>query len=136
MLRIQGQENDFVATSAQNLVNGFAGKGMPVAHRDKAVGVESLIPQFYFQRTGLPFRMPPDGRASADGGVVMLHFARACGRNEFGQRFAPDAGEREVNDIGIAEKVIKERLYRSQRIRTAQLKKNYSHTARCVRHPR
>ena len=91
--------------------------------------------QFRFQTQRLLLGKPPDRRASADGCIVMLYFAGARGRNQFGQSFTAEPGKRKVNNIGIAEKVIKERLYRSQRIRPAQLKQNYSHTARCARHP-
>ena len=66
---------------------------------------------------------------------MMLHFTGACGRNQFGERLAPDAGKGKVNDIGVAEEVIKERFYRSQRVGPAELKQNYPHTARCLRHP-
>src|ERR1700691_1018650 len=108
---------------------------MPVAHSYEATRIHAVICKFSLERPRLPLSEAADRRASANGCVMMLHFARACGRNKFGQRFSPDAGERKVNNIGIAEKVIKERLYRSQRIRTAQLKQNYPHTARCLRHP-
>src|ERR1035437_8330268 len=50
---------------------------MPVPHGYKAVRVDPLPAQFGLQRARLPLRMPPDWRASADGGVVMLHLARA-----------------------------------------------------------
>ena len=78
--------------------------------------------------------MPPDGRASADGGVVMLHFARARGRNQFGQGFTPDAREREVDDVGVAEEIVKKRFDRFQRVGSTELKENYPHTPCCARH--
>jgi len=59
---------------------------------------------------------------------VVLHLARSRRRNQFGQGPAPDASEREVNNIGIAEKVIKERFDLFQPLRSAQLKENYTHT--------
>jgi hypothetical protein len=52
----------------------------------------------------------------------MLDFARTRSRNQFREGFAPEAGKREVDNIGIAEKIKKEGLYRSQRIRPAKLK--------------
>jgi hypothetical protein len=66
---------------------------------------------------------------------MVLHFSRTSGRNKFGQSFASEARKREVNDVGIAEKIKKERFYRSQRIGPAKLKQYYSHTALSVRHP-
>ena len=59
---------------------------------------------------------------------MMLHLARARSRDQFGQRFAPDAGKGEVNNVGIAKKVVKKRFDRFQRVGSAQLKENYPHT--------
>jgi hypothetical protein len=59
---------------------------------------------------------------------VVLHFARARSRNQLGERFAPDAGEREVNNIGVAEKVVQKGFDRFQRVGSAELKENYPHT--------
>jgi hypothetical protein len=50
---------------------------------------------------------------------MMPHLPGARGRNHFRQSFAPDAGKGKVNDIGVTEEVIKERFYRSQRVRPA-----------------
>ena len=86
------------------------------------------MPQFGFQSPGLPLGVPPDRRTSANGRVVMLHLAGARGRNQLSQWFAPDAREREVDDIGVAEEVIKKGLDRFQRIGSAELKENYPHT--------
>jgi hypothetical protein len=108
---------------------------MPVTHGYKTTRIKAAMLQFRLQRLSLPFGEAPDGRASANGRVMVLYFTGARGLNQFGQRFTADAGEGKVNDIGVAEEVIKERLDRSQRVRTAQLKQNYPHTARCLRHP-
>ncbi len=101
---------------------------MPVAHGHKALCVDPLMAQFALQSAGLPLRMSPDGRASADGGVVMLHLAGARGRDQLGQGFPPDAGKREVNDVGVAEEVIQKRFDRFQRVGSTELKENYPHT--------
>ena len=61
------------------LLDCLAGERVPVAHRHKAMRIKPLIPQFVLQCARLTFRVPADGRASADGGVVMLHFAGAGG---------------------------------------------------------
>src|SRR5208282_4720445 len=135
ILRIQRQQNHLVELRGPELCNGFAGEGMPVAHCDKATGVESLTDQLRFQSLRLPLGETPDGRSSADSRVVMLHFTGARGRNQFGQWFATQAGKREIDDVGITEKIKKERLYRSQRIRPAELKQNNPHTPCCARHP-
>jgi hypothetical protein len=65
---------------------------------------------------------------------MMLDLARSRGRDQFGQRFAPDPGKGKVDNIGIAEEVVKEWFNGFQRVGPAQLKENYPHTARCLRH--
>src|SRR5271165_361042 len=134
ILRVQGQEHHFLALGCPQLLDRLARKGMPVAHRNKAVRIDSLASQLGLQRTRLLFGVPPDRRASANSGVVMLHLARARSRNQLGQRFAPDAGEREVDNIGVAEQVIQKRFDRFQRVGSAELKENYPHTPWCARH--
>ena len=76
---------------------------MPVPHGHKAVGIESVIAQFGLQRLRLAFSVPADGRASSDAGVVVLYLAGAGGRNQLGEGLAADAGEREINNVWIAE---------------------------------
>jgi hypothetical protein len=87
-----------------------------------------LITQFRFKRASLTFGVPTDRRSSANDGVVVLHFAGARGRNQFGERFATDAGKREVNDVWVAEKIVEKWLNRFQRIGSTELKENYPHT--------
>src|SRR5579863_4697647 len=65
---------------------------------------------------------------------MMLHLSGAGGGNELSQGLAANAGERKVDDVGVAKEVIKERFDRSQCVRTTQLKQNYPHTAVCLRH--
>src|SRR5580692_612965 len=108
---------------------------MPIAHGHKAARIQSLIRQVRLERPRLTFGKAADGGASANGRIVMLNFPCARGGDQLGQRFTSEAGEREINNIGITEKVVKERLYRSQRIGPAKLKQNYPYTARCLRHP-
>lgn len=116
------------------MLEGFAGEGMPIAHGDEAVGVDSLILQLGFESARLALGMAANGRASANGRIMMLYFAGARGGNELGERFAANAGEREVDNIGIAEEVVKERFDRFQRVGSTELKENYPHTPCCARH--
>jgi len=116
------------------LLEEFLRVGVEVVFLNREVG-QTPEDQLLLQGSGLLFGKAPDGRAPTNGRVVMLDFTRPRCRDQFGQRFAPDAGKRKVNNIGVAEEVIKERFYRSQRVRPAQLKQNYPHTARCLRHP-
>src|SRR2546430_14671983 len=74
-------------------------------------------------------REPP-----ADGRIVVLHFPSACCRDQFGQRCSPDAGKRKVNNVGIAEEVVKEWFDGFQRVGSTQLKENYPYTPCCARH--
>jgi hypothetical protein len=55
----------------------------------------------------------------------MLNFLGAGGGDQFGQRTAADAGERKVDDIGIAEKVEKKRLNGIQRVGSSELEQDY-----------
>src|SRR5579859_8087923 len=64
----------------------------------------------------------------------MLDFARARGRNYFGESFTPDAGEGKVDNVGVAEEVVKKRFDRFQRVGSTELKENYPHTPCCARH--
>src|ERR1700689_4078254 len=107
---------------------------MPVAHGHKTVSIDTLPAQFGLKRPRLPFRVPPDRRTAADGGVVVLPFARARSRNQLGKRLASDAGEREVNNVRVAEKVVQKRFDRFQRVGSAQLKEDYPHNPWCARH--
>jgi len=59
---------------------------------------------------------------------VVPHLARSRRRDQFGQGFTPDAGKGKINNIGIAEEVIKKRFDLFQPIWSAQLKQNYTHT--------
>src|SRR5579862_3539410 len=65
---------------------------------------------------------------------MMLDLAGAGGGNQLGEGFAADAGKREVNNVGVAEKVIKERFDGFQRVGSTELKENYPHTPSCARH--
>ena len=82
VLRIQGKQNHFIAVRRAELGDCFAGEWVPVAHGHKTAGVQAAPRQLGFERNRLPLREVPDGRASADGGVVVLHFAGARGRNQ------------------------------------------------------
>jgi hypothetical protein len=59
---------------------------------------------------------------------VALHLARSRRRNQFGQGSTPDASKGEINNIGIAEKVIKKWFDRFQTVWSPQLKQNYTQT--------
>src|SRR5580704_17224599 len=108
---------------------------MPVAHGDEAAGIDAVRTEFGLESQRLALSEVAYRRAAADSSVMMLYCSSARSRNELGESLAADSSKREVDNVGIAEKVIKKRLDRSQRIRPAQLKQNYHHTTRCLQHP-
>ena len=71
VLRVEGQQHEFVGLVLLQLRDGFAGEGMPVAHGDDDAGVE-IGSQFAFERRGLSEGVFEDGRTAADFRVVML----------------------------------------------------------------
>jgi len=78
-----------------------------------------------FWRSRLRLRQIDDGRAAANLGIVTAHFAGAVPRHQPGQWFPRQTGEREVDDVGVGEEVVKERLDRIQRVRSAQLEQHH-----------
>jgi len=64
----------------------------------------------------------------------MLHFASTCGGDQFRQRFSTNAGEREVDNVRVAEEIVKEWFNRLQRVGSTELKENYPYTPCCARH--
>src|SRR5438552_17397121 len=66
---------------------------------------------------------------------MMLNFFRACAGNQLSQRLAAQAGEREVDDIGIAKKIKKERFDCVQRVGAPELEQNYAYSPYWVHHP-
>ena len=121
ILRVERQEDNLVALRLDQPGYGLAGEWMPVAHSHETTRIQAEGIQFTLKRTRLLLGIAADGRASADGGVMMLYFAGAGGGNQFGQRFAPNAGEGKVNDFGVAEEIVKKRFYRFQAVGSAQL---------------
>ena len=89
-----------------------------MAHGDHDAGVV-VGAQDGFESGGLSHGVLEDGAFAADFIVVVLHFAGARGGDEFGERLAGDAGEGEVDDIGVAEEVIEEGLDTLRGIRPA-----------------
>ena len=135
ILRIKRQQDDLVAFSLPHPGNGFGRERMPVAHSHKAACIYPGFRQRCLQSSSLPLGKSPDGRATADCGVVMLHLASASRGNQLGQRFPPKARKREVNDVRIRKEVKKKRFDRLKRIGPAQLEQYYPYSPFQVRHP-
>ena len=133
-MRIQRKQNQFIASGGLQLCDCLSRKRMPITHRHKAVRIDSLAPQFMFQGARLAFSIRTDGRSASNAGIVMLHLAGTRSGNQLSEGSTTDSGEREVDNIGVAEEVIEERLDRFQRVGSAELKENYPHTPCCARH--
>jgi hypothetical protein len=57
---------------------------------------------------------------------MVLNFFCPSRGDQFSQWLTANAGEREVDDIGVAEKVKEKRLYSLRRVGAAELKENYT----------
>jgi hypothetical protein len=134
VLGIHRQQDDLVHLRGAQLRDGLLGERVPVAHRDDADSVDAAGAQLRFQRARLLLGEPADGRGSADDGVVMLHLARARGRDQLGQRLAPQAREREIDDVGVGEEVEKKGLDSRQAIGTAKLEEHHADPTFVFRH--
>jgi hypothetical protein len=84
----------------------FTGERMPVAHRHYYPGIETG-PELALQRSGLPLGMLENRRTSPDLGVMAAHVT--CPRTSDQTRQGPAGygGEREVDNIRVAEQVVK-----------------------------
>src|SRR5207245_10222183 len=122
------QGNGLAARRVLELGDGLGGEGMPVAHGYEAAGVYAKRLQSGLERAGLTLGEAPDGRAAANHGIVVLNFFGTRAGNQFSERAATDASEREVDDVGIAEHIKKKRLDGFQRMGTIELAQNYPHT--------
>src|SRR6476660_5738587 len=66
---------------------------------------------------------------------MVLNFFGARAGYQFRQRLAAQTGEREVDDVGIAKKIKKERFDCVQRVGAAELEQNYTYSPYWVHHP-
>src|SRR5438874_7393611 len=66
---------------------------------------------------------------------MMLNFFGPRAGNQLRQRLAAQAGEREVDDIGVAKKIKKERFDCVQRVGAPELEQNYTYSPYWVHHP-
>ena len=124
ILRIERQQHYPLGRVAFQQADRFLGEWVPIPHRHHHPRVE-FRPERRFQRCCLPRGVLQDRTPPADLRVVMLHVARPRGGDQLRQRLPRDPGEREIDDVRVAKQVVKERFDTLQRIRPAQLKKNY-----------
>jgi hypothetical protein len=57
---------------------------------------------------------------------MVLNFFRPSRGDQFSQWLTANAGKREVDNVGVAEKIKKKRLYSLRRVGAAELKENYT----------
>ena len=74
-----------------------------------------------FEGPGLAFGIAADGRASADHRIMVPHFVGTGAGDQFGEGLAADASKREINDIRVAEEIVKKRLDGFQCVGSAEL---------------
>ena len=96
ILRIERQQHDFIAIRGAQLLDRLGGERMPVAHGHKAAGVNAqIVRAAVCKRAACCSVKRRMGEAAADGGIVMLHFAGACGGNQFGRAVSVRCGQKE-----------------------------------------
>lgn len=120
IMRVEREENQFVESETLKFGDCFGGERMPVAHRDDDGSIE-IGRERRGQGAGLAICEFDDGRAAANGLIMFADDLGTLSRDESCERFAGESGAHEVDDFGIAEKVIEERLDRGERVRAAQL---------------
>ena len=110
---------------------------MPVTHGDEAAGVE-VARKGGFESARLKFGEPADGRLAADGVVMFANDSGAAMGDPPREGAAGQPAAEEVDDVGVAEKIVEERLDGLGRIGAAELEENdaeagFSHGVREVR---
>ena len=108
--------------------DGFAGERMPVAHGHNYTRVETAA-QFAFQRRGLPQGKFENRRTAPDFRIVAAHVTCARPGNQPRQGPPRDGGQREIDNIRVAEEVVEKWLDGVHGIRTTQLKQNDANPA-------
>src|SRR5215472_17827663 len=98
---------------------------MPVARRNGDPRVE-VAPQDALEGNGLARCVLEDWASAADFAVVVGDLLGAAGSDQAREGLARDAGERKIDNIWVAEDVVKEVLNSRDRIRTAQLEKDHA----------
>jgi len=119
-MRVEREENQFVESEAVKFGDCFGRERMPVAHGDDDGGVK-IGRERLGQRAGLALGEFDDGRAAADGLIMFADDLGTLSRDKFCEGFAGERGAHEVDDFGIAEKVVEEWLDGGECVRAAQL---------------
>src|SRR5262249_12825204 len=109
IMRVKREQHHLIAARLLEAFHRLSCKWIPVAHCHKTTSVDTITVERGLQGTRLALRETPDRRAAADHRIVMFNFFGAGGGNQLGERTTSDAGEREVDNVGIAKQVIKKR---------------------------
>ena len=105
--------------------------GMPIAHGDDGAR-RNVRAQGVFERFPLLLGEPADRRAAANFGVVLADDLRALRGDQFCQRLARKKRAGEINNVGIAKKIVKEGFDCGQSIGASQLKQDDSDSLRAA----
>ena len=123
IVRIERQHHEFVEWLAFERSNRFRRIGVPITHGDDSargnMGTQSL-----FERFSLLLRETANRRAAANFGIVLAHYLRALRGNQLCQSVARKKSAGEINNVGIAKKIVEEGFDCSQSIGASQLKKD------------
>ena len=99
---------------------------MPITHGDHDARVQ-VFPKLALERRGLPLGEFAQGRFPSNASVVLADFVGPARRDQPRQGRASDARHRKINDVGVGEKIVKERLDGLERVGPAQLKQHHAH---------
>src|SRR5579863_6248117 len=108
VVRIKRQQNESVEWRRRPYrVDSFLCERMPVAHGDEAAGVE-IGRERGFESARLKFGEPTDRRLAADSVVMFANDSGAAVGDPPGERTARQPSTEEIDDVGIAEKIVEE----------------------------
>src|SRR3989475_9563773 len=96
---------------------------MPITHGDEAARVE-IRREGLFQSAGLAFGKVADGRLAANGIVMFANDTRTAVGDPPREGTPRQPATEEIDDVGIAEKIVEERLDRFGRIGSAELEED------------
>src|SRR6266699_6132735 len=96
-----------IERSGAHGLDGLLRERMPIAHGNEAARVE-IGRERLFELARLELGEPADGRMAADGVVMFANNAGAAMGNPAREGAARQRGSQEVDDVGIAEKIVEE----------------------------
>ena len=129
ILRIEREEDQIVQGRGADGGDGFAREGMPIAHGYETFRVAASIAsggERALEGSSLALGEQANWGTAADRGVMIGHDARAPVRDPPGERAARQPRAGEINNVGIAKKIVEEWLDRVGRVGATQLEHHYA----------